>query len=142
MLTLICLYKHDHGIKLTDRFSPKQNESWKNKVLDLSIFSFRFSKFSLKGLGKWQDSRQHLRMTAIQTICQRQMDFTHYFHPRGLFSCDSSHLQTPITVTLQAKSSSRSNFPSRLFCLFVFHMLGGSFLRLEFSDIYIIISFH
>lgn len=48
---------------------------------------------------------------------------------------------TPVIPTSQAQPSSRPKFPLQLSSwLFVFHMLGGSFLRLGFSVIYIIFS--
>lgn len=64
MSTLICLYKHDHGIKLMA--NPVQ--SWVKWIMEkqsawVSVFLFFFSERSLKGLGKWQVLREHLNMT-------------------------------------------------------------------------------
>lgn len=110
-------------------------------MFGLSIFSFCFSELSLKDLEKYQDLIRCLKMTDVQKLCQMQEACTRDLRMEmEVFMWPTLCFQTPISITWLEQPSSRPHFPLYLFSSFVFPTLDGLFLRLWFSDIYIVFS--
>lgn len=125
MSTLICLYRHNHCVKLTD--NPGQSQvKWimeKQSSLAVHIFILHYWIF-FERLGKIARSQT----TSENDRHPTYLPDTSEFHPLFQLYCSHSHLLD-------------MNFPLQLSSLlFVFYMVSGSSLRLWFLDIYIMCS--